>query len=122
MPRQARLDAPNALRHVKVRGLERRVLFRDDADREDFVARLAALAETGALHSELADAVASVVPMHLFIPGCPPHFLTRLGGLPQLKPQGKFGLSTACQPSFYPRLTSPFLKHTSRRCKFRVFA
>ena len=47
MPRQARLDAPNALRHVKVRGLERRVLFRDDADREDFVARLAALAETG---------------------------------------------------------------------------
>jgi len=49
MPRQARLDAPNALHHVMVRGLERRAIFRDDADRADFVARLAALAEAGAL-------------------------------------------------------------------------
>jgi REP element-mobilizing transposase RayT len=32
-----------------VRGLERRNLFRDDSDRADFVARLAALAEGGAL-------------------------------------------------------------------------
>lgn len=32
-----------------VRGLERRAIFRDDADRADFVARLAALAEAGAL-------------------------------------------------------------------------
>ena len=32
-----------------VRGWERRVIFRDDADREDFVARLAAVAEAGAL-------------------------------------------------------------------------
>jgi len=90
---------------VKVRGLERRVLFRDDADREDFVARLAALAETGALHSELADAVASVVPMHLLIPGCPPHPLTILEGLLQLKVWGKCGPSTACQHSFYSSLT-----------------
>jgi len=49
MPRQARLDAPGVLHHVMVRGLERRVIFRDDADREDFVGRLAALAEAGAL-------------------------------------------------------------------------
>ena len=49
MPRQARLDAPNALHHVMVRGLERRAIFRDDVDRADFVARLAALAEAGAL-------------------------------------------------------------------------
>ena len=49
MPRQARLDAPNTLHHVMVRGLERRAIFRDDADRADFVGRLAALAETGAL-------------------------------------------------------------------------
>ncbi len=33
MPRQARLDAPDTLHHVMVRGLERRVIFRDDADR-----------------------------------------------------------------------------------------
>jgi REP element-mobilizing transposase RayT len=32
-----------------VRGLERRAIFRDDADRADFVARLAALADAGAL-------------------------------------------------------------------------
>ena len=48
MPRQARLDAPQTLHHVMVRGLERRVIFRDDADRMDFVARLADLAEQGA--------------------------------------------------------------------------
>jgi len=48
MPRQPRLDAPGALHHVMVRGLERRAIFRDDADREDFCARLGALvAATG---------------------------------------------------------------------------
>jgi len=49
MPRQSRLDAPETLHHVMVRGIERRALFRDDQDRADFVARLAALAEQGAL-------------------------------------------------------------------------
>lgn len=49
MPRQARLDAPDALHHVMVRGLERRAIFPTDVDRADFVARLAALAEAGAL-------------------------------------------------------------------------
>ena len=49
MPRQARLDAPETLHHVMVRGIERRALFRDDTDRADFVARLATLAESGAL-------------------------------------------------------------------------
>ena len=48
MPRPARLETPNTLDHVMVRGLERRVIFRDDVDRTDFVARLAALAEQGA--------------------------------------------------------------------------
>ena len=49
MPRGPRLDAPNTLHHVMVRGIERTALFRDDTDRADFVARLAALAEAGAL-------------------------------------------------------------------------
>ncbi len=49
MPRQPRLDAPEVLHHVMVRGLERRALFRDDTDRADFVARLARLAAQGAL-------------------------------------------------------------------------
>jgi putative transposase len=48
MPRQPRLDAPDTLHHVMVRGLERRAIFRDDADRAHFVARLAGVAEQGA--------------------------------------------------------------------------
>ena len=34
---------------MMVRGIERRPLFRDDRDRDDFVDRLARVAETGAL-------------------------------------------------------------------------
>jgi len=49
MPRQPRLDAPEVLHHVMVRGLERHAIFRDDTDRGDFVTRLARLAEQGAL-------------------------------------------------------------------------
>ena len=49
MPRQPRLDAPNALHHMMVRGLERRAIFRDDADRADFIAHVADLAEQVAL-------------------------------------------------------------------------
>ena len=48
MPRQPRLDAPETLHHVMVRGLERRVIFKDDTNRDDFVTRIAALAEAGA--------------------------------------------------------------------------
>ncbi len=49
MPRGPRLDAPGVLHHGMVRGIERRAIFRTDTDREDFVARLAALAEAGAV-------------------------------------------------------------------------
>jgi REP element-mobilizing transposase RayT len=43
MPRSARLDKPGILRHVIIRGIERRRIFRDDADREDMLDRLADL-------------------------------------------------------------------------------
>ena len=49
MPRQARLDAPGTLHHVMARGIERRKIFLDDVDRDDFVRRLAALPTGGAL-------------------------------------------------------------------------
>ena len=49
MPRGPRLDAPGVLHHVMARGLDRQLIFRDDHDRDDFVARLAGLAETGAI-------------------------------------------------------------------------
>jgi len=40
MPRGPRLDAPETLHHVMVRGIEGRAIFRDDQDREDFLRRL----------------------------------------------------------------------------------
>jgi len=40
MPRRPRLDAPGAVHHVWMRGVDRRDLFRDDADRRVFFARL----------------------------------------------------------------------------------
>jgi REP element-mobilizing transposase RayT len=43
MPRAARLDAPGVLHHVIVRGIERRAIFRDTRDREDFLGRLSRL-------------------------------------------------------------------------------
>jgi len=49
MPRGPRLDAPGVLHHVMARGLDRQSIFRDDRDRDDFVRRLAHLAEAGAL-------------------------------------------------------------------------
>jgi len=40
MPRKARIDAPGALHHIIVRGINRRKIFYDDADRDDFLNRL----------------------------------------------------------------------------------
>ena len=40
MPRQARIDAPDALHHIMVRGIERKEIFGDNKDRDDFVERL----------------------------------------------------------------------------------
>ncbi len=49
MPRQPRLNAPGALHHVIVRGIERRPIFRGDAGRADFIARLAGLVQATGL-------------------------------------------------------------------------
>ena len=40
MPRKARVDAPGALHHIICRGIERRKIFMDDADKNNLVARL----------------------------------------------------------------------------------
>jgi putative transposase len=40
MPRTFRLDAPGVLHHVIIRGIERRSIFKDDKDRNDFLERL----------------------------------------------------------------------------------
>lgn len=43
MPRKARIDAPGALHHIIVRGIERRNIFRSDSDRSNVLKRLSKL-------------------------------------------------------------------------------
>src|SRR5882724_795553 len=47
MPRGPRLDAPGTLHHVMARGIERSAIFRDDADRNEFIRRLGQIATVG---------------------------------------------------------------------------
>jgi len=56
MPRSARLDQPGLLQHVIVRGIEKRDIFLDDEDRDDFVRRLSTLLlETGIEYRQKGD-------------------------------------------------------------------
>ncbi len=48
MPRGPRLDAPGVFHHVWARGIERRKIFLNDDDREDFLQRLTMLSQDGA--------------------------------------------------------------------------
>jgi len=43
MPRLAILDAPGVLHHIIIGGIERRAIFKDDFDSENFMARLSSL-------------------------------------------------------------------------------
>jgi REP element-mobilizing transposase RayT len=40
MPRQSRIDAPGALHHIIARGIERKKIFQDSVDRDNFLNRL----------------------------------------------------------------------------------
>jgi hypothetical protein len=40
MSRKARIDAPGALHHIIIRGIERKAVFKDSADRNNFLERL----------------------------------------------------------------------------------
>ncbi|CAB1070732.1 hypothetical protein D1AOALGA4SA_1014 [Olavius algarvensis Delta 1 endosymbiont] len=39
MPRKARIDAPGALHHIIIRGIERKAIFKDTTDRKNFFER-----------------------------------------------------------------------------------
>jgi len=45
MPRGPRLDVPGTLHHVILRGIERGVIFQDDADRTEFLRRFGELSK-----------------------------------------------------------------------------
>jgi len=71
MPRKARIDAPGALHHVIIRGIERRKIFRSDYDRENFLNRISELIP--ATHT---DCFAwALLPNHV-------HLLLRTGSVP----------------------------------------
>jgi len=43
MPRKARIDMSGALHHLMIRGIERKRIFRNDQDRDNFLDRLGLL-------------------------------------------------------------------------------
>ena len=71
MPRQARIDAPGALHHIIVRGIERRKIFNDDQDRHNFLSRLGDILE----HTQTFCYAWALIPNHF-------HLLLRTGGCP----------------------------------------
>ena len=71
MPRKARIDAPGALQHIIIRGIERKRIFFDDRDRNDFLDRLGdILKDTSTLCYAWA-----LIPNHV-------HLLLRTGKVP----------------------------------------
>ena len=80
MPRQARIDAPDALQHIIVRGIERQRIFRDDADRVALLTRLGLVLEP----SGTACYAWSLMPNHV-------HLLLRTGRVPACSRSGTFG-------------------------------
>jgi len=71
MPRLARLDAPDVLHHIMIRGIERRKIFLDNKDRGDFLDRLSNLLP----ETEILCYAWAFLPNHA-------HFLFRTGPIP----------------------------------------
>ncbi len=71
MPRRARIDAPGAIHHIIVRGIEGRKIFVDDEDRHDFVKRLGDVV----LETQTRCYAWSLIPNHF-------HLLLRTGSAP----------------------------------------
>jgi REP element-mobilizing transposase RayT len=71
MLRKARIDAPGALHHIICRGIERRKIFYDDADRDNFLGRL----EEVLIDSSTPCYGWALIPNHV-------HLLLRTGRVP----------------------------------------
>jgi REP element-mobilizing transposase RayT len=71
MPRQARIDAPGALHHIIARGIEKKLIFRDDPDRDSFVERLSTILKD----SETPCYAWALMPNHA-------HLLLKTAGVP----------------------------------------
>jgi REP element-mobilizing transposase RayT len=75
MPRTPRVDAPGAIHHVTFRGIERREIFADDADREALLARFDRVSRT----SHFRVFAWTLMPNHAHLV-----LQTELGGLSRL--------------------------------------
>ena len=71
MPRKARIDAPGAIHHIICRGIERRKIYLNKIDRDDFVDRLSMII----YESETLCYAWALIPNHF-------HLLLRTGNTP----------------------------------------
>jgi REP element-mobilizing transposase RayT len=71
MPRKARIDAPGAVHHIIIRGIERRKIFRSDSDRSDFIERFAVIVN----ETQTQCLAWALIPNHT-------HLLIRTGRVP----------------------------------------
>ena len=71
MPRQARIDAPGAIHHIILRGIEKRPIFRDDFDRNTFLERFGRIL----LETSTPCYAWALIPNHV-------HFVLRSGSVP----------------------------------------
>jgi len=78
MPRKARIDVPGALHHLIVRGIERKRIFRDDQDRNNFLERFGKIL----LESNTPCYAWALLPNH-------GHFLLRTGQVPLAAVMGR---------------------------------
>jgi REP element-mobilizing transposase RayT len=71
MPRKARIDAPGAVQHIIIRGIEKKKIFRSDADRHNFLKRFGSIISD----SETTCYAWALMPNHI-------HLLLRTGLMP----------------------------------------
>jgi REP element-mobilizing transposase RayT len=71
MPRKARIDAPGAVQHIIIRGIEKKKIFRSNADRQNFLKRFGSIISD----SETACYAWALMPNHI-------HLLLRTGLMP----------------------------------------
>ena len=71
MPRRSRIDAPGALHHIIVKGIERKTIFKDDADKDNFLERLKNIL----IYSDTLCFAWALIPNHF-------HLLLRTGRVP----------------------------------------
>ena len=71
MPRQSRIDAPGALHHIIVRGIDRAKIFSDDTDRDNFLDRLGTIIQ----ETQTRCPAWALIPNHF-------HLLLKTGSVP----------------------------------------